>query len=59
MGGSKVGGGGAEGGGVVIVSHDQYFVSRVARDAFVVAKGAVKKAESFAAYVKKQHARLN
>ena len=37
-------------GGVVLVSHDQYFVSRVAREVWVVDKGSVKRAESFDAY---------
>merc|ERR1711988_1923610 len=37
-------------GGVVLVSHDQYFVSKVAQEVWVVAGGAVKKAKSFDAY---------
>merc|ERR1719263_1644695 len=37
-------------GGVVLVSHDQYFVSKVAREVWIVASGAVKRAESFDAY---------
>ena len=37
-------------GGVVLVSHDQYFVQRVAREVFVVGNGAVTKQESFQAY---------
>lgn len=37
-------------GGVVLVSHDQYFVSRVAKEVWVVDKGAVTKAASFDAY---------
>jgi len=37
-------------GGVVLVSHDQYFVSQVAREVWVVADGAVKRVESFEAY---------
>ena len=37
-------------GGVVLVSHDQYFVQRVARDVYVVGNGAVTKQESFQAY---------
>lgn len=37
-------------GGVVLVSHDQYFVSRVAKEVWVVANCAVKRAESFEAY---------
>ena len=39
-------------GGVVLVSHDQYFVSRVAREVFVVGGGKVTRAESFDAYRK-------
>ena len=45
-------------GGVVLVSHDQYFVSRVAKEVWVVDKGTVKKAESFDAYRKAQLAKL-
>ena len=45
-------------GGVVLVSHDQYFVGRVAREVWVVDKGTVKKAESFDAYRKAQLAKL-
>jgi len=37
---------------VVLVSHDQYFVQRVAREVFVVGNGAVTKQESFQAYLK-------
>merc|ERR1712087_648714 len=37
-------------GGVVLVSHDQYFVSKVAKEVWIVANGAVKKAQSFDAY---------
>eukprot|EP00931_Biecheleriopsis_adriatica_P106298 TRINITY_DN80778_c0_g1_i1.p1 TRINITY_DN80778_c0_g1~~TRINITY_DN80778_c0_g1_i1.p1 ORF type:complete len:732 (-),score=222.01 TRINITY_DN80778_c0_g1_i1:129-2324(-) len=37
-------------GGVVLVSHDQYFVSQVAREVWIVANGAVRRAESFEAY---------
>lgn len=37
-------------GGVVLVSHDQYFVQRVAREVYVVGNGAVTKQESFQAY---------
>jgi ATP-binding cassette subfamily F protein 3 len=39
-------------GGVVLVSHDNYFVTRVAREVLVVGNGAVKKVESFHAYKK-------
>ena len=39
-------------GGVVLVSHDQYFVQRVAREVFVVGNGAVTKQESFQVYLK-------
>ena len=45
-------------GGVVLVSHDQYFVSRVAREVWVVDQGAVKKASSFDAYRAAQLAKL-
>jgi len=45
-------------GGVVLVSHDQYFVSRVAREVWVVANGHVKKASSFDAYRAAQLAKL-
>jgi len=37
-------------GGVVVVSHDQYFVSRVAKQFKVVGRGAVVDVESFDAY---------
>ncbi|KAL3902548.1 MAG: hypothetical protein SGPRY_012022 [Prymnesium sp.] len=37
-------------GGVVLVSHDQYFVSRVAREVWVVEKGKVSRASSFDSY---------
>ena len=37
-------------GGVVLVSHDQYFVGRVAKEVYLVAKGTVKKVESFDKY---------
>merc|ERR1712176_1286625 len=37
-------------GGVVLVSHDQYFVSEVAKEVWSVSCGGVKKLESFAAY---------
>lgn len=37
-------------GGVVLVSHDQYFVSRVAKEVWVVEGGKVTQAESFARY---------
>ena len=39
-------------GGVVVVSHDQYFVGRVAKEVWVVEDGGVKRAESFMAYKK-------
>jgi len=39
-------------GGVVLVSHDQYFVGRVAKEIFVVGGGRVSQMESFAAYKK-------
>ena len=37
-------------GGVVLVSHDQYFVGRVAKEVWVVEKGAVTRAPSFDKY---------
>lgn len=37
-------------GGVVLVSHDQYFVSQVAKEVWNVGSGMVKKLESFDAY---------
>ena len=39
-------------GGVVLVSHDQYFVERVAREVLVIENGQVKRLESFASYKK-------
>ena len=39
-------------GGVVLVSHDQTFVSEVAKEVWVVGEGQVKKAASFEAYRK-------
>ena len=45
-------------GGVILVSHDQYFVSRVEREVWVVDQGAVKKASSFGAYRAAQLAKL-
>jgi len=46
-------------GAVVLVSHDNYFVSRVAKEVWVVGDGAVKREESFASYKKKILAALN
>ena len=46
-------------GAVVVVSHDQYFVNEVANEAWVVNKGAVRRAKSFADYVKKQVKKLD
>jgi len=37
-------------GGIVLVSHDQHFVSRLAREAWVVGEGGVRRIESFEAY---------
>ena len=37
-------------GGVILVSHDQYFVGRVAKEVWLVAKGGVNKVESFEKY---------
>ena len=39
-------------GGVVIVSHDQFFIERVAKEIWVVEDGAVKRVESFKEYKK-------
>jgi ATP-binding cassette subfamily F protein 3 len=39
-------------GGVVIVSHDQHFVSRVANEVWLIDEGKVQRCESFAAYLK-------
>jgi ATP-binding cassette subfamily F protein 3 len=46
-------------GGVIIVSHDQYFVSQVAKEVWVVGGGSVKRAESFASYRESQLKKLN
>jgi len=43
-------------GGVVLVSHDQYFVSRVAKEVWVVEKGKVTRSASFDSY---REAQLN
>jgi ATP-binding cassette subfamily F protein 3 len=45
-------------GGVILVSHDQFFVSAVATEAWVVNGGKVRQVESFDAYRKKQLAKL-
>ena len=45
-------------GGVVIVSHDQYFVSRVANEVWVVEGRSVTRVESFAKYLEEVHSRL-
>ena len=45
-------------GGVVLVSHDQYFVSRVAKEVWVVEGNKVSKMESFEAYRSAQFAKL-
>ena len=39
-------------GGVVLVSHDQFFVERVAREVIVIENGEVNRLESFASYKK-------
>jgi len=39
-------------GGVILVSHDQMFVSKVAKEVMLVGDGVVKKLESFEAYCK-------
>ena len=45
-------------GAVGVVSHDQFFVTQVADECYVVAKGAVRKAQSFQNYVDKQVAKI-
>lgn len=45
-------------GGVVTVSHDQYFVGRVASEVWIVDKETVKRAPSFDAYREAQMAKL-
>ena len=45
-------------GGVVLVSHDQYFVGRVAKEVWVVENEKVTQAESFDAYRKKVLSKL-
>ena len=45
-------------GGVVLVSHDQYFVGRVAKEVWVVEKGKVTQAESFDKYRAQAMAKL-
>merc|ERR1719191_1258925 len=45
-------------GGVVLVSHDQYFVSQVANEVWNVGNGAIKKLESFDAYRAKITAKI-
>ena len=45
-------------GAVVVVSHDQFFVDSVCDEAWVVNKGAVKKAASFQAYVERQRRKV-
>ena len=44
-------------GGVVIVSHDQYFVSRVAKEVWHVGDGRVTRLESFEKYIEDAHKR--
>ena len=44
-------------GGVVIVSHDQFFVGRVAKEVWVVDGGAVSRVPSFDAYIAAAHKR--
>lgn len=46
-------------GGVVVVSHDQYFVGRVAKEVMVVGNGKVKSIESFDSYRSQQLNALN
>jgi ATP-binding cassette subfamily F protein 3 len=45
-------------GGVILVSHDQYFVGRVAKEVWLVAKQAVAKVESFEKYRDYQYKKL-
>lgn len=45
-------------GGVVLVSHDQFFVSRVAREVWNVGNGSVKRLESFESYRSKILAKI-
>jgi ATPase subunit of ABC transporter with duplicated ATPase domains len=45
-------------GAVIVVSHDQFFVNEIANEAWVVGGCAVKRAESFEAYRKKELAKL-
>jgi len=45
-------------GGVVLVSHDQFFVSQVAKEVWNVGNGAVKKLESFESYRSKILAKI-
>ena len=46
-------------GAVIVVSHDQYFVTEIATEAWVVNGGLVKKVASFEAYRSKQLSKLN
>ncbi len=46
-------------GAVIVVSHDQYFVTKVANEAWVVSGGVVQRVESFDAYRSKQLKILN
>ncbi len=46
-------------GAVIVVSHDQYFVTQVADEAWVVNGGSVKKIASFQVYRDRQLAKLN
>ena len=46
-------------GAVIVVSHDQFFVTAVATEAWVVNKGAVRRVASFKAYVEKQQRKLD
>jgi len=45
-------------GGVILVSHDQYFVGRVAKEVWLVSRGMVKQVESFDKYRANQLKRL-
>ena len=46
-------------GAVIVVSHDQYFVTEVATEAWVVNGGAVRQVESFAVYRSRQLKKLS
>jgi ATP-binding cassette, subfamily F, member 3 len=45
-------------GAVIVVSHDQFFVNEVCKEAWVVDKGRVARVESFEEYRRKELAKL-